>query len=81
MKILIIDDERSIRNSLKEILAERGAAESKICTMLFKPEAYTKDIKLDYIAMEIPNDFIVGFGLDYDELGRNFKDIYVLDEE
>ena len=48
--------------------------------MLFKPEAYTKDVKLDYVAMEIPNDFIVGFGLDYDELGRNFKDIYVLDE-
>ena len=39
-----------------------------------------KDVKLDYVAMEIPNRFIVGFGLDYDELGRNIKDIYVLDE-
>ena len=39
-----------------------------------------KDIVLDYVAMEIPNDFIVGFGLDYDELGRNLKDIYVLDK-
>ena len=39
-----------------------------------------QDIKLDYVAMEIPNDFIVGFGLDYDELGRNLKDIYVLDK-
>ena len=65
---------------LKEILAEKGAAESRICTLLYKPEAYKKDIVLDYVAMEIPNDFIVGFGLDYDELGRNLKDIYVLDK-
>ena len=47
--------------------------------MLLKPDVYKKDIPLDYVAMEIPNDFIVGFGLDYDELGRNLKDIYVLD--
>jgi hypoxanthine-guanine phosphoribosyltransferase len=45
-----------------------------------KPDAYQHDIPIDYVAMEIPNDFIVGFGLDYDELGRNFKDIYVLDK-
>ena len=45
-----------------------------------KNEVYKKDVKLDYVAMEIPNRFIVGFGLDYDELGRNIKDIYVLDE-
>ena len=64
---------------LKEIMAEHGASESRICTMLLKPDAYKKDIPLDYVAMEIPNDFIVGFGLDYDELGRNLKDIYVLD--
>ena len=48
--------------------------------MLFKPEAYKQTEKLDYVAMEIPNDFIVGFGLDYNELGRNYKDIYVLDK-
>ena len=64
---------------LKKILAEHGASESYICTMLLKPEAYKQDIAIDYVAMEIPNDFIVGFGLDYDELGRNYKDIYVLD--
>lgn len=49
--------------------------------MLLKPEVYKKDVKLDYVAMEIPNKFIVGFGLDYNELGRNYKDIYVLDED
>ena len=48
--------------------------------MLLKPEVYKKQIPLDYVALEIPNKFIVGFGLDYDELGRNSKDIYVLDE-
>ena len=53
----------------------------KICIMLLKPEVYKKDVKLDYVAMEIPNKFIVGFGLDYNELGRNYKDIYVLDED
>ena len=65
---------------LKEILKEKGASESYICSLLLKPEAYKKDVKIDYVAMEIPNDFIVGFGLDYDELGRNYKDIYILDE-
>ena len=48
--------------------------------MLLKPDSYDKDVRIDYVAMEIPNDFIVGFGLDYDELGRNLKDIYVLAE-
>lgn len=82
-RVIVVEDIVDSGNTiveLKEILAENGAAESRICTMLFKPDAYKKDIALDYVAMEIPNDFIVGFGLDYDELGRNLKDIYVLDE-
>ena len=66
--------------ALKQILKDAGATNSYICTLLHKPEACLKDLALDYVAMEIPNRFIVGFGLDYDELGRNFKDIYVLDE-
>ena len=65
---------------LKRILQEKEVAESRICTLLLKPEAYKKDVKIDYVAMEIPNDFIVGFGLDYDELGRNLRDIYVLEQ-
>ena len=82
-RVIVIEDIVDSGNTiveLKEILAEKGAAESKICTLLLKPEAYKKDIAIDYVAREIPNDFIVGFGLDYDELGRNYKDIYVLDE-
>lgn len=81
-RVIIVEDIVDSGNTiveLKKILEEKGAAESRICTLLLKPEAYKKDIRIDYVAMEIPNDFIVGFGLDYDELGRNLKDIYVLD--
>lgn len=83
-RVIIVEDIVDTGNTiveLQKILAEAGAAESKVCTMLYKPEACRKDIVLDYVAMEIPNDFIVGFGLDYDELGRNFKDIYTLVSE
>ena len=82
-RVIVVEDIVDSGNTiveLKRILEEKGAAESRICTLLLKPEAYKKDIKIDYLAMEIPNDFIVGFGLDYDEYGRNYKDIYVLDE-
>ena len=70
-------------NTIEEmyrILKEAGAAEIRICTLLLKPDAYKKDIKIDYAALQIPNDFIVGYGLDYNQLGRQYKDIYVLDE-
>ena len=82
-RVIVVEDIVDSGNTiveLKEILKEKGASESYICSLLLKPEAYKKDVKIDYVAMEIPNDFIVGFGLDYDELGRNYKDIYILDE-
>ena len=50
----------------------------KVATLLFKPNAYTKDYQIDYIGKSIANDFVVGYGLDYDELGRNLKHIYKL---
>ena len=81
-RVIVVEDIVDSGNTiveLKRILKEAGAAESRICTLLLKPDAYKKDIALDYVAMEIPNDFILGFGLDYDEYGRNFKDIFVLD--
>ena len=65
---------------MKQLLDAAHVKDARICTLLVKPEVYKKDLKLDYVAMEIPNRFIVGFGLDYDELGRNIKDIYVLDD-
>ena len=66
--------------ALKGMLLEKGAKRVLVNTMLLKPEVYDKDVQLEYVAKEIPNDFIVGFGLDYNELGRNYKDIYILDK-
>ena len=76
----IVDTGRTIE-ALVKILYARKAAKVKVCTLLLKPDMYNKDIELDYVALNIPDDFIVGFGLDYDGLGRNYKDIYVLDNE
>jgi hypoxanthine phosphoribosyltransferase len=79
--VIIVEDIVDTGATIEELyrmLDEAGAADVKICTLLLKPEAYHKDIKIDYVALEIPNDFIVGYGLDYNELGRQYKDIYVL---
>lgn len=75
----IIDTGRSMKQML-ESLGTRNPAEIKICTLLFKPGKLQEDIKIDYCAMEIPNDFILGYGLDYDQHGRNLRDIYVIDD-
>jgi len=73
----IVDSGGTVEH-LEEMLQKKGASDVKICTLLLKPEVYNRDIPLDFVGMEIPNRFIVGFGLDYNELGRNLKDIYVL---
>ena len=75
----IIDSGNTIE-ALTKIVKDEGATSVKVCTMLFKPACYKKNIKIDYSALSIPDDFIVGFGLDYNELGRNYMDIYVLDK-
>ena len=83
-RVIVIEDIVDSGNTivaLKQILEEKEAKETRMCTLLLKPDAYKKDVALDYVAMEIKNEFIVGFGLDYDELGRNLKDIYILDTE
>lgn len=54
-------------------------ASLKIATLLFKPQAYTKSIPVDYKGIEVGNEFLIGYGLDYDGKARNLKDIYVLD--
>ncbi len=59
-------------------LKAKGASDIRIATFLQKPDALQKDINVDYVAMKIPNDFIVGYGLDYDGYGRNLKDIYTV---
>ena len=61
---------------LLDMIKSKNPASVKIATLLFKPQALQLDIKPDYTALEIPNDFIVGYGLDYDGLGRNLRNIY-----
>lgn len=81
-KVVIIEDIVDSGNTIEELvklLNEMGVEDIKICTLFLKPKAYKKDIPIDYPAMEIGNEFIVGFGLDYDQLGRQYKDIYIID--
>ncbi len=61
-------------------LGTRNPESIHICTLLLKPEKLKVDLNIEYAAMEIPNDFIVGYGLDYDQHGRNLRDIYTLVE-
>lgn len=62
-------------------LREEGAQDVRLATMLLKPNSLKCDLKPDYVGMEIDNDFIVGFGLDYDGLGRTSRNIYKITEE
>jgi len=73
----IVDSGHTIKGVIEQLVG-KGAKEVKVATLLFKPDALKVDIKLDYVGLEIPSDFIVGFGLDYDRRGRNLKDIYTL---
>lgn len=59
-----------------EKLKHLEASEVYIATLLFKPEAFKMNYDIDYIGIKIPNDFIVGYGLDFDGHGRNYPDIY-----
>ena len=82
--IVVLEDIVDTGNTVEkivELLKEQGAGEIKIATLLFKPEAYTKTIPIEYAAIVVSNDFLVGYGLDYNGLGRNLADIYVLDYE
>lgn len=73
----IVDTGITMEKIIKSLEA-KGAGTIKVVTFLQKPEALQRNIKIDYVAMKIPNDFIVGYGLDYDSYGRNLKDIYTV---
>lgn len=60
------------------VLNRKNVKQIKVATVLLKPDSYKKEYKIDYYGMKIPNDFVIGYGLDYDGLGRNLKEIYVL---
>ena len=79
--VVILEDIIDSGNTLGEvhrIFANENVKELLIATLFFKPEAYNKDFKLHYVGMEIPDKFIVGYGLDYDGLGRDLPDVYQL---
>ena len=79
--VIVIEDIVDTGITLEQILGQLKSFDPssvRVASLLFKPEAYQKDLVIDYVGMEIPNDFIVGYGLDYVGLGRNLPDIYTL---
>lgn len=77
--VIIIEDIIDTGNTLDKLIPTLEAENPKtlsMCTLLFKPEAFKADFSIEYIGLEIPNKFIVGYGLDYNELGRNLPSIY-----
>ena len=82
--IIIVEDIVDTGGSIAHMVAELEKyhpASVEVCTLFFKPASYSKDIPIKYAAMEIGNEFIVGYGLDYDQLGRSLKDIYVVTDD
>ena len=75
----IVDTGKTMERML-DTLGTRNPNSLHICTLLLKPEKLKIPLNIEYAAMEIPNDFIVGYGLDYDQEGRNLRDIYTLVE-
>lgn len=78
-RILIVDDIIDTGNTyeyLVNMFTEMKAKDVKLAALTYKPESYKKPYPLDFVGMEIPNKFIVGYGMDYNELGRNLPDIY-----
>lgn len=71
----IVDTGLTMSEVMKQ-LQQFSPASIKVATLLFKPSAMKKELKLDYVGFEIPDDFVLGFGLDYDGLGRNLPQIY-----
>lgn len=79
--VVLIEDIVDTGNTLvtlKALIKAQNVKRFKIATLFFKPDAYKQDIKLDYVGIRIPDKFIVGFGLDYDGLGRNLPEVYQL---
>ncbi|NOR28920.1 MAG: adenylate kinase [Lutibacter sp.] len=79
--VVILEDIIDTGNTLQEIyeiFSDKKLKRLKIATLFFKPDVFKKELPIDYIGISIPDEFIVGYGLDYDGLGRNFSDIYQL---
>lgn len=82
--VIIVEDIVDTGLTMKrmvESIGTRNPASVHICTLLVKPDKLQVDLNIEYAAMHIPNDFIVGYGLDYDQMGRNLPEIYTLVDE
>jgi len=81
--VIIVEDIIDTGKTLEALLGtlkNHNAGKVRIATLLFKPAAFVCDYPIDYIGLEIPNDFIIGYGLDYDGYARNLPDIYKIVE-
>ena len=81
--VVIVEDIVESGQTMKQMiesLGTRNPESVRICTLFFKPEKLKEELNLDYVAFSIPDDFIVGYGLDYDGLGRELKDVYTIVE-
>lgn len=76
----IVDTGNTVESLFKYFKETQRPKSVKIASLLLKPEVYKKEFKIDYVGKEIPNKFVLGYGLDYDELGRNLGDLYQLSE-
>jgi hypoxanthine phosphoribosyltransferase len=76
----IVDTGFTLEHVMKQIKSNYKPASIAIASLLFKPQSYRKSIVIDYVGFEIPNDFVVGWGLDYNGYGRNLEDIYSIVE-
>jgi len=72
----IIDSGLTLQH-MRDALHDLGASSIEIATLFLKPESFHKDFEIKYVGFSIPNDFIVGYGLDYEGYGRNLQDIYI----
>jgi hypoxanthine phosphoribosyltransferase len=82
--ILLVDDILDSGGTLRlvvPVLRDHGAASVKTCVLLHKDRPEARDVKADYVGFEIPDEFVVGYGLDYDNYYRNLPDIVTLNQE
>ena len=82
--IIIVEDIVDTGNTLsylKRLLEQRNPKSVKICTLLDKPERRKVDLEADYVGFTIPDEFVVGYGLDYNEDYRQYNEVYILKRE
>jgi len=82
--VVIVEDIVDTGLTMKQMIESLGTRNPEsihICSLLVKPDKLKVSLNIEYVAMEIPNDFIVGYGLDYDQQGRQLRDIYTIVEE